>query len=62
MRRVPPPTAVVGEDITCPTSTGLEIIVALKGDFTRVSSSEIFAFSTFTMDRTCWDLADAKLS
>ena len=50
---VPPPTADVGEDITCPTSTGLEIIVASKGDLTRVSSRAILAFSTVTIDRTC---------
>ena len=59
---VPPPTAEVGEEITWPTSTGLEIIVASSGDFTKVSSRAIFAFSTFTIDLTCCDFAEAKLS
>ena len=42
---VPPPTAEVGEEITCPTSTGLEITVPSIGDLTIVSSNAIFAFS-----------------
>ena len=62
IRTVPPPTALVGEEMTWPTSTGLEMIVALRGDLTSVSSRAIFAFSTLTIDRICCDFADAKLS
>jgi hypothetical protein len=54
---VPPPTAEVGEDITCPTSTGLEITVPLTGDLTTVSSKAIFAFSKVTWVLTKVDLA-----
>ena len=42
---MPPPTADVGDEITWPTSTGLEIIVPETGDLTIVSSKDIFAFS-----------------
>ena len=41
------------DEITWPTSTGLEIIVASSGDLTNVSSNAIFAFSTLTIDLTC---------
>ena len=45
---LPSPKADVGEEITCPTSTGLDITVPSIGDFTTVSSSAIFAFSNET--------------
>ena len=48
IRIVPPPTADVGDEITCPTSTVLEIIVPCTGDLTTVSSKAIFAFSKET--------------
>ena len=54
---LPSPKADVGDDITWPTSTGLDITVPLIGDFTRVSSKEIFAFSNETSVLTRVDLA-----
>jgi hypothetical protein len=54
---VPPPTAIVGEDITCPTSTGLEMIVPATGDLTTVSSRAILAFSYETSVLTTVELA-----
>jgi len=54
---VPPPTAEVGDEITCPTSTGLEIIVPEIGDLTTVSSNAILAFSYETSVLTNVDLA-----
>ena len=57
MSNVPPPTAEVGDDITWPTSTGLEITVPSTGDLTTVSSRAIFAFSKVTSVLTNVDLA-----
>ena len=51
------PTACVGEEITCPTSTGLDIIVPSTGDLTIVSSSAILAFSNVTSVLTTVDFA-----
>ena len=57
INKVPPPTAEVGEEITCPTSTGLEMIVPLIGDLTTVSSKAILAFSNETSVLTRVDFA-----
>ena len=54
---VPPPTAEVGDEMTCPTSTGLEIMVPWTGDLTIVSSNAIFAFSYDTSVLTTLDFA-----
>ena len=59
---MPPPTADVGDEITWPTSTGLEIIVPETGDLTIVSSKDIFAFSKETSVLTKVDFACAKFS
>ena len=54
---LPSPNAEVGDEITWPTSTGLEIIVPEIGDLTNVSSNDIFAFSKETSVLTTVDLA-----
>ena len=54
---LPSPNAEVGDEITWPTSTGLEIIVPEIGDLTNVSSKDIFAFSKETSVLTTVDLA-----
>ena len=45
IKTVPPPTAWVGDEMTWPTSTGLDMTVPDTGDLTMVSSNAIFAFS-----------------
>ena len=49
---VPPPTSLVGEEITWPRSTVFSMIVPVIGARTLVSSSWFLALSTATWART----------
>jgi len=54
---VPPPTSLVGEEMTWPTSTWRDMMVPWIGARTSVSSSAMRAFSTATCERTTSALA-----
>jgi hypothetical protein len=54
---VPPPTSLVGDEITWPRSTSFSMMVPVIGASTLVSSSWSFAVSTATLARTTLALA-----
>ena len=62
INKVPPPTADVGDVITCPTSANLLITVPAIGDLTLVSSRAIRAFSKNTSARTSCARAEENAS
>ena len=54
---VPPPTSLVGEEMTCPRSTFFSMMVPVIGARTSVSAMRILAFSTATSAPTTSALA-----